>query len=89
MTVSSNYTGTTAREVLQGDSIIGELTEDDTGMESPNPANHYQLRKVGLNSYASVVHRLGYAYVWAQKICGLDFLVNTDVSNIMLYRIIV
>lgn len=71
--------GTTAREVLQGDSIVDELTEGDTGIESPNAVNHYQLRKVGLTSYASVVHKLGYAYFWAQKVCGLDFL-NTDVG---------
>lgn len=72
--------GNTAREVLQGDSIVGELTEGDTGTESPNPMNQYQLRKVGLNSYASVVHKLGYAYSWAQKVCGLDFL-TIDVSS--------
>lgn len=78
-TFFSAIKGTTAREVLQGDSIAGELTEGDSGTESPNPANHYQLRKVGLTSYASIVHKLGYAYSWAQKVCGLDFLI-TDVS---------
>lgn len=73
------FSGNTAREVLQGDSIVGELVEGDSGTDSPNPVNHYQLRKVGLNSYASVVHKLGYAYSWAQKVCGLDYLI-TDVT---------
>lgn len=74
--IPNNITGNTAREVLQGDSIVGELTDGDNGIESPNPNNHYQLRKVGVSSYASVVHRLGYAYSWAQKVCGLDFLIT-------------
>lgn len=78
------FVGNTAREVLQGESIVGELIEGDSGTESPNPANHYQLRKVGLVSYASVVHKLGYAYSWAQKVCGLDFLTG-EVSNTTLY----
>lgn len=57
-----------------GESIVGELFDGDLGTDSPNPVNHYQLQKVGLGSYNSLVHQLGYAYSWAQKICGLDFL---------------
>lgn len=79
--IPTNITGNTAKEVLQGDSIIGELSDGDSGTESPNPINHYQLRKVGMTSYSSVVHKLGYAYSWAQKVCGLDFLLP-DVSDL-------
>lgn len=73
--------GNTAREVLQGESMVGELLEGDFGTDSPNPGNNYQLQKVGLGSYASLVHKLGYAYSWAQRVCGINFLA-TQVRHI-------
>lgn len=72
--ISNNITGNSAREVLAGESILNELVEGDFGTVSPNPSNHYLLQKVGLGSYQSLVPKLGYAYGWAQKTCGLDFL---------------
>lgn len=72
--ISGNITGNCAREVLCGESILNELTEKDYGTSSPNPSNQYDLQKVGLGSFESLVPKLGYAYIWAQKICGLDYL---------------
>lgn len=71
---ASQILGNAAREVLTGDSILNELLEEDFGTSSPNPSNHYQLQKLGLGSFHNLVAKLGYAYSWAQRICGLDFL---------------
>lgn len=73
--------GNTAREVLMGENMISELIKDDLGTESPNPSNHYQLQKVGFTSYKAILPKLGYAYGWAQKMCGLDFL-NVQVGSV-------
>ncbi|KAK9719899.1 Fms-interacting protein/Thoc5 [Popillia japonica] len=80
VTVTSNtdipntITANTARESLMGESILNELLDGDFGVESPNPSNSYQLQRVGFTSFAALVPKLGYAYSWAQKICGYDFL---------------
>lgn len=77
MDIPSELTGHAAREVLSGESILNELVEGDFGTTSPNPSNHFLLQKLGMGSYHSLVHKLGYAYGWAQKTCGLDFLSAT------------
>ncbi|XP_030751989.1 THO complex subunit 5 homolog isoform X2 [Sitophilus oryzae] len=69
----SNFTYT-AREILSGHNILSELLDNDTGMESPNPSTAYQLKKLGLGSFQTLVPDIGYAYGWAQSICGIDFL---------------
>lgn len=69
-TISANC----AREVLSGENVLNELFERDYGTVSPNLSNHFQFAKVRLGSYQSLLPKLGYAYSWAQKICGLDFL---------------
>lgn len=48
--------------------------EGDFGLESPNPCTSYQLKRVGLGSFQSLVPELGYVYGWAQKVCGIDYL---------------
>lgn len=70
----SSITGNVAKEVIGGESMLGELFEDDFGTDSPNPSNPYQLKKIGVNSYQSLITKLGYVYSWAQRVCGLDFL---------------
>ncbi|XP_022196549.2 THO complex subunit 5 homolog A [Nilaparvata lugens] len=60
-----------ASHLISGETILSELFPNDFGLESPNVANHYQLKQVGLNSYDSKEY--GLAYYWAQKICGFDF----------------
>ncbi|KAJ8932500.1 hypothetical protein NQ314_014620 [Rhamnusium bicolor] len=70
----ANITANTAREILSGENILGELMEGDFGVESPNPTTPYQLKKIGVNSYQFLVPQIGYAYNWAQGVCGMDFL---------------
>lgn len=72
--VFCHLSGNAAKEVLTGESILNELIKDDLGTSSPNPSNQFQLQKVGLGSYHNLVTKFGYAYIWAQKICGLEFL---------------
>lgn len=79
--VSSKITGNSARDVLLGENILRELIEGDNGLESPNPINKFQIKKVGITSFQSIVPDIGYAYHWAQRICGRDFIskqMNSD-----------
>ncbi|XP_018332328.1 THO complex subunit 5 homolog B [Agrilus planipennis] len=71
---SDNFSAFTAKEILNGNNLLGELFEEDKGTNSPNSGNTYQLKKVGVDSYSSLVTELGNAYQWAQRICGMDFL---------------
>ncbi|XP_044735183.1 THO complex subunit 5 homolog isoform X2 [Chrysoperla carnea] len=66
--------GVTSGDVLSKNTILTELFESDTGEDSPNIANHYQLRQVGLGTFPTLIDELGIPYNWTQKICGLDFL---------------
>lgn len=34
----------------------------------------YQLQKCGINNYQSLIAQIGFAYHWAQRVCGMDFL---------------
>jgi THO complex subunit 5 len=72
--IPSNITGNAAREVLSNESVLVELVEGDFGLESPNPCTPYQLKRVGLGPFQTLVPDLGYVYNWAQKVCGIDFL---------------
>lgn len=68
------FLGDCSKEVLSNDNILTELLEGDFGLESPNPCTSYQLKKVGFNSFHTLVQDLGYLYRWAQELCGIDFL---------------
>ncbi|KAK0174772.1 hypothetical protein PV327_010502 [Microctonus hyperodae] len=62
----------TADEMLVSDLILRELFPKDNGIESPNPANNYQLARYNLGSFSSL--GLGVPYRWAQTMCGLHFI---------------
>lgn len=68
------FLGNAAREVLSNESVLVELVQNDFGLESPNPCTPYQLKKVGLGSFKSLISDIGYVYSWAQKVCGIAFL---------------
>lgn len=57
--------------MLISESILRELYPKDLGLDSPNPANHYQLEKHRLGAFHSL--GLGYPYKWAQRMAGLYF----------------
>lgn len=57
-----------------GETLLGELVDGDTGLESPNSTMSHQLKKFSLGPYETLIPDIGFAYGWAQKACGLDFL---------------
>ncbi|XP_032675628.1 THO complex subunit 5 homolog [Odontomachus brunneus] len=60
-----------AGDMLVSESILRELYPRDLGLESPNPANHYQLSRHNLGPFSSL--GLGIPYRWAQRMAGLTF----------------
>lgn len=59
---------------MSGHNILSELLDNDTGLESPNPSTGFLLKKLGLGSFQLLIPDIGYAYGWAQSICGVNFL---------------
>ncbi|CAK9815604.1 THO complex subunit 5 homolog [Anthophora plagiata] len=59
-------------DMLVSESILRELYPGDLGLESPNPANYYQLNRYNLGQFSSL--GLGLPYKWAQRMAGLHFI---------------
>ncbi|KAI5697632.1 hypothetical protein M8J75_013406 [Diaphorina citri] len=59
---------------LESELLAGLFPEDNVGDDetrvTPNPANHYQLKQVGLTWDST---KLGHAYPWVQRLSGLTF----------------
>lgn len=66
--------GISASPVMCPSTILDNLFGDDNGLCSPNPGNHFQLKKNGLEDFSKVVAEVGKAYRWAQRLAGLEFL---------------
>lgn len=66
--------GVSACPVMSPSTILDNLFGSDNGLCSPNPANHFQLKKNGLGEFSSVVSETGKAHRWAQRLSGLEFL---------------
>lgn len=64
--------GISAGDMLVSESVLRELYPNDLGLESPNPANHYQLARHNLGSFSTL--GLGIPYRWAQRMAGLHFI---------------
>ncbi|XP_053989221.1 THO complex subunit 5 homolog [Hylaeus anthracinus] len=64
--------GSSTGDMLVSESILRELYPRDLGMESPNPANHYQLSRHNLGQFSSL--GLGIPYKWAQRMAGIHFI---------------
>lgn len=56
------------------ENILCSLYPGDTGVDSPNVANDYQLQNVGLGPFSDLTSDLGFPYIWAQRVSGLDFI---------------
>jgi len=72
---------------LDSENILANLYEKgDSGEESPNPSNQFQLRAEGLSeSFVGYVANTGRPYMWAQRMAGMDFLPvvhqNSDIGE--------
>ncbi|CAK1551153.1 unnamed protein product [Leptosia nina] len=83
-------TGVSAADVLDGDCVLNELYTGDTGSDSPHPATTYLLKAAGiLDGFPQFIPDIGKPYIWAQRMCGLDFMTavgdeQKDLKNIQL-----
>ncbi|KAG7308553.1 hypothetical protein JYU34_005770 [Plutella xylostella] len=67
--------GVSAADVLNGHCILSELYPGDTGNDSPHPATEYVLKSAGIKEkFPSFISEAGRPYIWAQRMCGLDFM---------------
>lgn len=57
--------------VVHSRNLLHNLFSGDTGQESPNIVNYYQLLQVSLE--ALDISSYGFPYIWVQKIGGLNF----------------
>ncbi|KAG6452815.1 hypothetical protein O3G_MSEX007801 [Manduca sexta] len=68
-------TGVSAADVLNGHCILNELYPGDTGNDSPHPATAFVLNSVGISeTFQYFISEVGRPYIWAQRMCGLDFM---------------
>ncbi|GFO09855.1 tho complex subunit 5-like protein [Plakobranchus ocellatus] len=61
-------------DLLSPEQILDELYPGDHGNESPNVANHYELKKYGLQEMSTYIPLIGRPYLWCQWMGGLQFL---------------
>lgn len=64
-------------DLLNPDSILNCIYPDDFGDHSPNPATAFILQRGGMEEFSSYVSQIGRPYLWAQWLCGLQFLVES------------
>ena len=67
--------------LLSSDLILRDLMSTDSGKESPNPANKYQLEKLGMDVLSPYLSSAGQPYYWVQWICGLNYLPDKDICS--------
>ncbi|XP_059162376.1 THO complex subunit 5 homolog A-like [Physella acuta] len=70
----------TGSDLMSPDMILDELYPGDHGNESPNLANHYELKRHGLQELDSYISLIGRPYLWCQWMGGLQFL-KKDLNN--------
>ncbi|XP_059052131.1 THO complex subunit 5 homolog [Achroia grisella] len=75
VTLPKPVTGVSAADVLSGHCILNELYPADTGNDSPHPATTYLLNSAGIKEdFNYFISEVGRPYIWAQRMCGLDFM---------------
>lgn len=79
VTVVVELKDSTGTQNLQGDllsaqTVLNSLYPGDDGTNSPNPANTFQLQRIGIESLDAYLETIGIPYLWCQWLSGLDFL---------------
>nr|XP_006818091.1 PREDICTED: THO complex subunit 5 homolog [Saccoglossus kowalevskii] len=75
--MDSVITTFSAGDLLSPNSLLSCLFPGDYGNDTPNPANHFQLSKLGMDTFGAYITEVGHPYKWVQRICGLEFLENS------------
>lgn len=71
--------GISAGDVL----VLNSLYPGDPGDFSPHPATTFLLSSAGISGdFQQFIPELGRPYIWAQRMCGLDFM-PTSVSEVL------
>lgn len=70
------------RDVLAPSVLFDCLFPDDTGTDTPNQANHYQLKRLGMDEFKTYVNELGRPYFWVQRASGLDFARSHELNGV-------
>jgi len=78
----SGFSSSYSRELLLPSSILDALFLGDDGIESPQIVNFHQLEEAKTEFNTLDV---GKPYIWAQNICGLDFL-NPNKPDFLISR---
>lgn len=70
--------GVTAGDIISTEKIVLGLYPDDFGEISPNPNSKFQLKEFDLSESDLLdylkTNKFGKPFVWAQKLCGIDFI---------------
>ncbi|XP_071180226.1 THO complex subunit 5 homolog isoform X2 [Mytilus edulis] len=69
-------------DLLSPDLLLNEIYPGDNGNTSPNAANQYELRRLGLGEFNQYIKETGKPYLWAQWLSGLQFLNNNKSSKV-------
>uniref|UniRef100_T1IX43 THO complex subunit 5 homolog n=1 Tax=Strigamia maritima TaxID=126957 RepID=T1IX43_STRMM len=72
-------------DILSLDTLLACLFTNDWGDQTPNPANHYQLNKLGMKEFQYYIDDLGRPYRWVQTLAGLEFSLDSDEQDISLH----
>jgi len=60
--------------LMDPDQLLCCLHPDDYGLKCPDSAAYFKLDKIPASDVDAVFYQLGRPYVWAQHLCGLQFL---------------
>ncbi|XP_070572553.1 THO complex subunit 5 homolog isoform X2 [Ptychodera flava] len=74
----STVTTVTGGELLSHNSLLSCLFPGDYGNDTPNPANQYQLNKLGMDTFSAYISKVGHPYIWVQRLAGLEFLEHDE-----------
>ncbi|GBP85219.1 THO complex subunit 5 homolog [Eumeta japonica] len=87
VTLLRSVVGVSAADVLNGHNILYALYPGDSGNDSPHPATSFLLNMHGIQEeFQQFIPEIGRPYVWAQRMCGLDFMIaltNEDKRKMM------
>jgi len=76
VTVSTSTKDKVSGECMANNTFLSHLYPGDTGLQSPNAANKWQLATVGMTDSWEKLFPHKVPYVWVQRLAGLQFLKN-------------